>query len=182
MVATWFLPCSSFFDLLANFPRLSKYSNSFNIIRILSMGLNETLPLRKCDIILDFILDLLSNPIPAFLNSPMKLEVLWSSLVVSFTKTFLGTLCLGNLTWEIKSWLLMLIFFNWAKVSSSSLTRTYRKLFVNIPTLVLLPTFILNMPHPITKCTPKTTIFHPMKPSTFLTFWLKVGILGTFDG
>jgi hypothetical protein len=76
VVATWFFPCSSFFHRPANFVGLSKYSNSFNIIKILSMGLNETFPLRKCDIILDFVVDLLSNPIPTFLISPMKLKVL----------------------------------------------------------------------------------------------------------
>ncbi len=94
IAAIWlFYPLASFL-LLAHLTNPSKYSSSFGIIRMVSMGVKEIFPLMKWDKILDFTT--ISTPMFAPFCSSLTLPFSCSSIRLAV----IGNLLLGILTLE----------------------------------------------------------------------------------
>ncbi len=98
---------SSFFCLFANLTKPSKYSNSPRMVKMVSIGVRDILPLMKCVKILYLSIASFSNPI---LTSFFQAKSPSSTSSCPLTTTSTKTLCLGTLVCENRSWLPLILF------------------------------------------------------------------------
>ncbi len=118
----WILFASTSFCFLANLIRHSKYSNSLEMINMISIGVKEIFPLIKWERIINLTIT----------STPTLLVSLFSSLVISSIiflakLKIIGKFFFGILIPKSKSWFVLHILFNSNKVVFSSLTTTFRK-------------------------------------------------------